>query len=254
MKWNKIILSILVLMALSSSPVQSEEYTINLNTSLNGHTASSNWKEIPAILSIAAGIYSYDQDIKEWAQNNRNDVSNTTASIVKPFGDGTYTVPLLGTLYTYGYLSEDKKAKRTALLSIESFVLSGIIVQTIKVAGHRHRPNTNDRYDTWDGFSFSTKNQSFPSGHSQAAFSIATVIATEYSQSSFIPPIMYSIATLTALSRINDNGHWASDAFVGAAIGYLTAKAVVSSRSNTTTTIIPITDGRNNSLSVIYLF
>ena len=125
--------------------------------------------------------------------------------------------------------------------------------QTIKVAGHRHRPNTDDRYDTWDGFSFSTENQAFPSGHSQAAFSVATVIATEYNQSSFIPPIMYSIATLTALSRINDNGHWASDAFVGSAIGYLTAKTVTSSRSNNRI-IIPMTDGRNNSLSVIYRF
>jgi len=39
--------------------------------------------------------------------------------------------------------------------------------------------------------------------------------------------LAYGIATLTALSRVNDNAHWASDIFFGAVIGYFTAKAII---------------------------
>jgi membrane-associated phospholipid phosphatase len=39
--------------------------------------------------------------------------------------------------------------------------------------------------------------------------------------------LAYGIATLTALSRVNDNAHWASDVFFGAIIGYFTAKAIM---------------------------
>ena len=217
----------------------------------------SNWKKVPAIISIGALLYNYDQDIQEWVQNNRNTTSNGIAKIVKPLGDGRYTLPPLGAFYLYGYLSENKKATRTALLSLESFVVSGIFVQITKLIGHRHRPNANDGYDVWDGPSLISNNKSFSSGHSQTAFSVATVIATEYSQSNIIPPIAYGLATLAALSRVNDNAHWASDAFIGSAIGYFTAKTILSlhdSKKDSSITIIPMTDGKNSSVSVIHTF
>ena len=34
------------------------------------------------------------------------------------------------------------------------------------------------------------------------------------------------MATLTGLSRIYNNEHWSSDVFVGAALGYFTAKSI----------------------------
>ncbi|MDD3235805.1 MAG: phosphatase PAP2 family protein, partial [Candidatus Cloacimonetes bacterium] len=39
---------------------------------------------------------------------------------------------------------------------------------------------------------------------------------------------VYTIATLTSPSRLNDNRHWSSDVFVGAVIGYVSAKLVLS--------------------------
>lgn len=79
----------------------------------------------------------------------------------------------------------------------------------------------------WDGPGFSTSNLSFPSGHASSAFAIATVIALEYGDRAFVPPLAYGIATLAAFSRVNDNAHWASDVFFGAIVGYLTAKAII---------------------------
>jgi len=68
---------------------------------------------------------------------------------------------------------------------------------------------------------------SFPSGHTTGAFAAATVFATEYRQKPLIPILSYSAATLIGLSRLTDNKHWATDVFVGAALGYLSGKQVV---------------------------
>ena len=191
------------------------------------HWERSDWIKASLIAGITAGLYTQDQKIQDWVQENRSTASDRISKFAKPFGDGRYTLPGLGALYLYGHFFEDEKAQRTALLSLKSFAVSGLFVQVMKFIGHRHRPSSGDPYNMWDGPSFSTSNLSFPSGHSSSAFAIATIIASEYGDKAFVPPLAYGIATLTALSRVNDNAHWASDVFFGAIIGYFTAKAII---------------------------
>jgi len=194
------------------------------------HWQRSDWIKASLIAGITAGLYTQDQKIQDWAQENRSSVSDRVSEFAKPFGDGRYILSGLGALYLYAHLFEDEKAQRTALLSLKSFVISGLLVQALKFTGHRHRPTSGDPYNTWDGPSFSTSNLSFPSGHSSSAFAIATVIASEYRDKAFVLPLAYGIATLTVLSRVNDNAHWASDVFFGAIVGYFTAKAIIASK------------------------
>ncbi len=192
----------------------------------------SDWIEASLIVGIAAGLYACDQKIQRWGQRRRNNTSDEICRFVKPLGDGRYTLPPLGMLYLYGHFFSEEKARMTALLGLEGFVVSGIFTQAIKFAGHRHRPSTGDSHNTWDGPSFSTHHLSFPSGHSSSAFTISTVLASQYEDKVLIPTLAYSMATLTALSRVNDNSHWASDVFFGSAIGYFVAKAIVDLHSN----------------------
>jgi membrane-associated phospholipid phosphatase len=119
------------------------------------------------------------------------------------------------------------------LLSVESFVLTGVFVQTMKYATHRHRANTGDPPHTFDGPSLhgASSNSSLPSGHASSAFAVATVLASEY-DNFIVPPLAYSIAAITALNRVSHNAHWSSDVFVGAAIGYFTGKTIVASHRN----------------------
>lgn len=67
----------------------------------------------------------------------------------------------------------------------------------------------------------------FPSGHTAAAFSIATVFASQYNSTNAIPVLSYSMATLVGISRLIEHQHWASDVFVGGLIGYLCGKQAV---------------------------
>lgn len=217
----------------------------------------SDWVKTSLIIGITCGLYICDEDIQKWAQDNRDGNSDDIANFAEPFGNGFYTLPPLGILYLYGHFFENNKARRAGLLSLESFVVTGIFTQIIKFSGHRHRPNDSDSHDTWDGPGFSTSDLSFPSGHSSSAFAIATVLASEYDDNILIPLSLYSIAALTALSRVNDNAHWASDVFFGSAIGYFTAKAIIGLHDNKkdrSVTVLPVINDRQAALLFSYQF
>jgi membrane-associated phospholipid phosphatase len=67
--------------------------------------------------------------------------------------------------------------------------------------------------------------------------------------------LAYSIATLTALGRINSNAHWASDVFLGSAIGFFTAKAIVTlHKKNANIAIIPVHDDHVRGLAISLTF
>jgi membrane-associated phospholipid phosphatase len=87
------------------------------------------------------------------------------------------------------------------------------------------------------------------------AFSVGAAIASEYHDIAWVPPLAYGIATLVALSRINDNDHWASDVFFGSAVGFFTAKAIVAlHKKKANIAIIPVTDGQIKALAISFKF
>lgn len=208
----------------------------------------SDWMTASLVSGAAAGLYVNDDKIKDWVQDHKN------ARRV-----GTAALSALGALYLYGYSTENDKAQEAVLLSAESFVITGLLVQSLKFGAHRHRPYTGDPYDTWDGPSLINESGrlSFPSGDASSAFAVATVIASEYQDSIALPPLVYGAATAIALGRIHDNGHWSSDVFVGSAIGYFTGKAILASHkigSETTFAVIPRMDRNVTGLLVSYGF
>jgi membrane-associated phospholipid phosphatase len=185
----------------------------------------SDWGEAGVVAGVGVGLYA-GADV--WAQHaalrNQSRVADGFADVGRGFGNGLYTVPALGLAYGAGELSHDKRLRRASLDAIESLAISGLFVTGTKVLAGRNRPFVG-RVD-WDGPSSGNSQYSFPSGHSAAAFSVATIFATEYGDIPGVAPAAYALATLTALSRVYNNKHWASDVFVGGALGYFTAKAV----------------------------
>ena len=222
-------------------------------------TAPARWREqewltAAALSSAVVVLYAYDQDIRDWTLRRRGVTTDLVSRYTKPLGEGWYTLPALGLFGVYGYAVDDQRPRRAALLGVESFVISGVFTQVLKYATHRHTPDESGRYDKWDGPSFSSDRLSFPSGHAQTAFSIATVIASEYDHAA-VAPVAYGLAALTALSRVNDDCHWASDVLVGSLIGYFTAKAVVGlHRKKGPWGLTPARVGRGAGLAASYRF
>ena len=72
-----------------------------------------------------------------------------------------------------------------------------------------------------------TANNSFPSGHTTAAFNNATLLFLEYKDSNiWYASSGYLFATATGILRMANNRHWAGDVVTGAGLGIGIATAV----------------------------
>jgi membrane-associated phospholipid phosphatase len=144
---------------------------------------------------------------------------------------GTITAPAL--LYATGVIRKDPKMQHTALLAAEAVADAEAVTTVLKDATKRVRPAgispRGNYYDSWfeSKGSFLRGNGSFPSGHTIAAFSVATVVARRYRNHRWVPYAAYSMATLVGLSRLSLSAHFASDVLAGGAFGYSIARFAV---------------------------
>jgi membrane-associated phospholipid phosphatase len=217
----------------------------------------AHWIGAGIVTGIAAGLYDNDAKIQQWVLNHKTTTTDNLGYNVTSVGL-TYTPVILGGMYLYGYVADDSKMRETVLLTVESVVLTGVFVQALKYSTQRHRPYTGDGPYSWDGIGFHGSNSkfSFPSGHASTEFAIAAVIASEY-DNYIVPPLAYSIATITALYRISHNDHWSTDVFVGSAIGYLAGKTLVTSHLNVKVvdlTLAPMINDGGTGIVLTYRF
>lgn len=188
---------------------------------------ASGWLKFSLVVAATYAFSSEEGDLQSWIQGSRCDDTDAVYGYVGHAGSGRYVLPALGLLYGVGRISGSGRATRTALLGLESVVISGVFTGTIKYLTHKHRPSPSVLEATpWSGPSFSNADLSFPSGHSTVAFAMATIIASEYGDYTVVPPLVYCAASLAALSRVNHNAHWMADVIVGSAIGHFTARTI----------------------------
>jgi membrane-associated phospholipid phosphatase len=187
----------------------------------------SDWLEAGAVAGTAVGLYAAADP---WARDafgrGHGRVADRFAILGRTFGDGFYTVPLLAAAYGAGEYRHDRRLRRASLDAVEALAISGLFVTGIKMTAGRARPFYGRGRGDWTGPSSDNAHYSFPSGHTSDAFAVATVLATEYADVPGLAPAAYGLAILTGLSRVYHDQHWTSDAFVGGALGYFTAKAV----------------------------
>ncbi len=120
--------------------------------------------------------------------------------------------------------------------STQAVMLSGALTIGIKGLVGRTRPNASpddpDQYYPGRGF-FDARRSSFPSGHTSAAFALATVLSRELSgrypsKKWLIRTTLYGAASSVGLARMYQNAHWPSDVVTGAALGTLSGMQALS--------------------------
>jgi membrane-associated phospholipid phosphatase len=221
------------------------------------HWDSFDWMKAGIVFGATGGLYLLDGSIRNFAQSHQNSVVDKFAFAGNGLGNPLISLPSIGAFYLYGSMADNKKARETSLLAIESLAISELFTGTIKVLAQRDRPNTGASPSTWNGPHLNLNNLSFCSGHTTSSFSIATVIAEEYKETWYVPPIAYSLAALTGLSRVYGSYHWSSDVFFGAAVGYFVGQTIVKYHMVDTPgkfTLIPMVDGNYKGLALTYKF
>lgn len=194
-------------------------------------TAPTHWgrSDILTLTAVSGSgllLMLFDQDIRDWAQEQRTGSSDRASSVFTVFGNGAVLLGLSAAIYTVGEIDHDDGLRKTALLSLESLATASFISWTTKMITGRARPYTGESSGSFHPFTLESRFWSFPSGHATAAFSVATIIALQ-SRPAFIDIAAYSLASLAAISRVHDNKHWASDVFIGSALGYFVARKIV---------------------------
>ena len=137
------------------------------------------------------------------------------ASRVISYPGSTYGAAAVGAVfYLAGRAGHNARARETGLLSWEALIDSELVVLPLKAIAGRKRPLELHRGDFFRG------GRSFPSGHAIHAWSVATVIANEYSDHPIVQVTAYGVAAAVSLARLTGEKHFLSDILVGSAMGY----------------------------------
>lgn len=177
-----------------------------------------------AVLGTTAALIALDPTESAYfrrsgSYNGFDNVFSGSATLI-----GTIAVPV--SLYGAGLVRKDAKMQSTALLAGEAIADAEILTSVLKDVTSRVRPAAvpvhGNFADTWfeSPGSFIRGSGSFPSGHTIAAFALATVVAHRYSNHRWVPYAAYGLAAAVGFSRLTLSAHFLSDVFMGAALGY----------------------------------
>jgi membrane-associated phospholipid phosphatase len=90
----------------------------------------------------------------------------------------------------------------------------------------RERPSETADPHRFRPFADQNRWQSFPSGHTVVAFSLASAVSEE-ARTPWVTVLAYGGAAAVAWSRVYEDKHWASDVTAGALIGIVAGRGTV---------------------------
>ena len=135
-------------------------------------------------------------------------------------------------IYGIGWLHKDSYAKNTALLASEAAADVYLLDLAMKPISARRQPlsySGNGPYSDsfFNGSRSPFHSGGFYSGHAALSMAVAPVVAHRYRNHRWVPIAAYTLAGAISFSRVTTNNHFAADAFVGAAMGFVIAHYVV---------------------------
>jgi membrane-associated phospholipid phosphatase len=188
-----------------------------------------NWKPALVVTAVTAALVALDPVDTPYFRRTSNfgDFNN----IFSGSHTSLFIAAVPAAFYLTGLVKKNSYAQKTALLAGEAVVNSEILMLVMKTADRRIRPvaiaKNGNLSDTWFDDRSVAGAGSFPSGHTIAAFSVATVFARRYNRHRWAPYVAYGLAGVIGFSRISLLAHFPSDVFMGAALGYSISRFVV---------------------------
>lgn len=150
----------------------------------------------------------------EWAKQPINDLRNAYVPTFRHKYDDylQYAPAALMLGLKIGGVKSYSSWGRMLTADAFSVAIMATLVNGIKYTAKSQRPNSGSH-------------NSFPSGHSATAFMAATMLHKEYGmRSPWYSVAGYTLATVTAYSRLLNNRHWISDVLAGAGVGIISTE------------------------------
>jgi membrane-associated phospholipid phosphatase len=236
---RRLLLQVAVLGAALTQPVvaqRSDSVPCPTDTAAAGHPVLANadvirWYHVAAVVAGTGVLMALDEPVQRFAQRHRSHESNEIAKVFRQEGEAPYYAGVSLGLLGVGLVSGDDGIRRAGGRLVATVALSAAEMTVLKYVVGRSRPNEDVGAFQFhpfpslrDSAGVETRG-AFPSGHTTAAFAVATSLADDI-KSPLVDVLLYTAATGTAFSRINDNRHWLSDTGFGAVLGIFTAKVV----------------------------
>lgn len=184
----------------------------------------SNLKWDAVVLLGTGALIATDRQTVPGVSQHTIDVSGniSNASI---YGMGTAA----GSIWIAGLISDNPHEKETGLLTLEALTDAMPIYTVLQVIAGRERPGQgtgNGRF--WQKHSI---DGSFPGGHAMFSWTMATVLAHEYPRW-WVKALLYGTAATVSITRFTAHDHFASDTFVGTALGYFIGRHIFHAHCN----------------------
>lgn len=179
------------------------------------------WEAAIVVWTIGAATLA-DRGLNGWIQSHRSQSGDDVARVFKYGGEPVVTFGIPGSMLAAGVVGGSPALRRRGGRVLLSVVTAGLTTAAIKRVTGRLRPA-----ESTDPFLFKpfSSHDAFPSGHATMAFALATSLSEEI-HNRWASAALYTFATGTAWSRMNDERHWFSDVLAGAAVGFTAAKIV----------------------------
>lgn len=215
------------------------------------HLSDQDIAIIAATTAATFIVFTSEEELKDFVQRSDGRVVRQAANFGRRFGE-KMGLAAAGLSMVYAVLVNDKSVSQIVPIQLKAMLVSSLVNDALKLSIHRALPR--DSTDPFDrGKSWQAPSLAFPSGHTSAAFSFATIVAENAKDSKIIPVLAYGAATLTAWSRVKDNQHWVSDVLAGFLVGHYVTKAVITAgESRRNLQVIPFVSGRTAGVQVQY--
>ena len=141
-------------------------------------------------------------------------------------GRPQYAVLLLGGTWAGGRLAGRGGLADASLRVGAARAAGGVLNGVLKYTVGRERPSETSDPHHFRPFADQNRWQSFPSGHTVVAFSLASAVAEE-ARSPWVTALAYGGAAAVAWSRVYEDKHWTSDVTAGALIGIVAGRGAV---------------------------
>lgn len=185
------------------------------------YTAPIRWETIDfarggLILAGGFAAYQLDDESRGWIRPSNPKFQHKLTDLGDLYGRAsTGAVVSLG-MYATGLLAGDQWLRGTGVVLIQTLLAAGSINVIAKPIIGRSRPYTERGHHDFRFWSWSEDSYSLPSGHTVVAFGISSVLAARI-KNPWVTAGLYSLAGVTAWSRMYEDQHWLSDVVVAAA-------------------------------------